>query len=258
MNGQKAIREIEQSYYQMGRDQENRIAAGKTELTVAMIFLMGDNWKVFKKQYLLLAAMVAVSCCLVFCSEDKEETAVQQEDYIAWVPSPEVTPEEYSVYSDLIEAMFPDKYELFVIRDRTSSEDSATSETLPFQYLHSHMPSLSPETFANFQAMNDKEYNLQRHFQLETDYILLGAEENEEIFSAVGPWVDPWDEFYERYPNSQGIMTLSRVGFDDNMNQALVYLGNVFGGLGGQGNCILLTKVSGVWVIESDVFLWTA
>ena len=35
--------------YQMGRDRENRIVTGKTKLTVTAIFLIDDNWKVFKE-----------------------------------------------------------------------------------------------------------------------------------------------------------------------------------------------------------------
>jgi hypothetical protein len=35
--------------HQMGRDRENRIVTGKTKLTVAMIFLMDDNWKIFRE-----------------------------------------------------------------------------------------------------------------------------------------------------------------------------------------------------------------
>jgi len=35
--------------YRMGQEREDRIINGKTKLTVATIFLIDDNWKVFKE-----------------------------------------------------------------------------------------------------------------------------------------------------------------------------------------------------------------
>lgn len=35
--------------HRMGREREDRIINGETKLTVAAIFLIGDNWKVFKE-----------------------------------------------------------------------------------------------------------------------------------------------------------------------------------------------------------------
>ena len=35
--------------HQMGRDREDRIISGETKLTVAAIFLIDDNWKIFRE-----------------------------------------------------------------------------------------------------------------------------------------------------------------------------------------------------------------
>jgi hypothetical protein len=35
--------------HQMGRDREDRLFSGETKLTVTAIFLIDDNWKVFKE-----------------------------------------------------------------------------------------------------------------------------------------------------------------------------------------------------------------
>ena len=35
--------------HQMGRDREDRIISGETKLTVAAIFLIDDNWRIFKE-----------------------------------------------------------------------------------------------------------------------------------------------------------------------------------------------------------------
>jgi hypothetical protein len=35
--------------HRMGREREDRIIGGETKLTMAAIFLIDDNWKVFKE-----------------------------------------------------------------------------------------------------------------------------------------------------------------------------------------------------------------
>jgi Family of unknown function (DUF6508) len=44
-----------------------------------------------------------------------------------------------------------------------------------------------------------------------------------------------WSRFRERFPNSSGIVTLSRVIFDSGQNHALVYVGNQKDWLSGSG-----------------------
>jgi len=60
----------------------------------------------------------------------------------------------------------------------------------------------------------------------------------------------------KRYPNSQGTMTLSGVGFNRNINQALVYVGNPEGFLAGAGYYVLLVKEKGTWVIKQKLMTW--
>lgn len=76
-----------------------------------------------------------------------------------------------------------------------------------------------------------------------------------------------------RYPNGLGIPipqgvgyeTFSRVGFNANLDQALVYMeseeemvvGTYVSGLG-QGYYYLMKKVNGFWTIDQEVLIWTS
>ena len=68
-----------------------------------------------------------------------------------------------------------------------------------------------------------------------------------------GGW---WAEFYQRYPDSHGILQLSRVGFNKKKDTALVYAGNQREGLSGAGYCILLSKRDGLWGVQETKMVW--
>ena len=46
---EKLSEEWNRIIHQIGREREDRIITGKTRLTVAQIFLMDSNWKIFKE-----------------------------------------------------------------------------------------------------------------------------------------------------------------------------------------------------------------
>ena len=165
-------------------------------------------------------------------------------------------PEEYAVYSALIERMYIRKeVELIVIKRETSaysSDPGKLGETL--ERVRKAMPGLKPETIADFQIKYNQPSLLDNLFDLKTKVALISADEVEHLFGAGGGW---WKEFYKRYPKSQGLLTLSQVSFNPEKNQALVYVGNSRGGLDGQGSYILLTREEDDdWVIAGSAGMW--
>ena len=56
---------------------------------------------------------------------------------------------------------------------------------------------------------------------LNINTVFLSAGEFREIFTAGG-----WDAFYDRYPNSGGLMSLSRIALNSSETQALLYVSN--------------------------------
>ena len=51
-------------------------------------------------------------------------------------------------------------------------------------------------------------------------------------------------------------MTLSRVGFNQDQTQALVYIGNQEGPLSGAGYIVLLNKQFGNWELKQKIMVW--
>jgi hypothetical protein len=69
---------------------------------------------------------------------------------------------------------------------------------------------------------------------------------------------DFWSAFYQKYPNSGGVMFVSNVGFNNRQDQALVYLSRNCGGDCGAGDYVLLRKVNGKWEIEAEHNVWVS
>ena len=168
--------------------------------------------------------------------------------------------EEYAVYAALIDTGFDlirfiysrDEVHLIVIIDHTSGGKAGSDLEETLEWVTEEMPEVEQETCDNFLIKNEQSYPLGDFFNLTTTVILLSNEEARKIFQEGGGW----KEFYMRYPISQGIMDLSRVGFNSEMNQALVYLANVAEDSIGSGYYVLLRKENNVWIIQCWISQW--
>jgi hypothetical protein len=65
-----------------------------------------------------------------------------------------------------------------------------------------------------------------------------------------------WSEFYKRYPDSYGIIYFSRVGFNDRLDQAFVYVQQSCQDTCGSGRYVLLGKTNGKWHLLHETILW--
>jgi len=99
---------------------------------------------------------------------------------------------------------------------------------------------------------NESPSQLSPDMQLGAEYVLLSAEEQQNIFSQP----DGWDAFYQKYPGSGGYTAFSRVGFNATLDQALIYVGNVGGLLMGAGFYYLLEKKDGEWRLMEQIMVW--
>ena len=160
--------------------------------------------------------------------------------------------DDYAVYAALVE----DRYlwegvDLIVIRDETSVFPLGLDVT--YEQVAQGVPDLEEATYADFLAANKKPTPLDGSLDLGFEYVLVSSQELEDIFA---DGAGSYDTFYDRFPDSQGVMELSRVGFNSDRTQALVYVGNQFAPLGGAGYYLLLNKDGGTWQVNFELPLW--
>jgi hypothetical protein len=160
--------------------------------------------------------------------------------------------EEQAVYASFLK----NNPETIVIQEDTSTEWLPSSEAelkQRMEYITSGLPNASNETLDDFFQRNRQSTKLAPDMQLGVHYILVSADE----FSAVMDQPYGWDAFHEKYSPS-GYMQFSRVGFNDTVDQAIVYVASIPGPMMGSGNYYLLEKRAGQWSIREQVLAWVS
>lgn len=160
----------------------------------------------------------------------------------------DIEKEEQAVYAVFVH----DSKGPAVILQNTSTGDLQEDPKQLLANLKESLQDLSKETVNSYAERNAQQTQLSPDMQLGIDYVLLSSEELAEI-SSQGNWNEI---LQERYPGSNGYYIFSRVGFNNALDQAVIYVGNVAGPLMGAGYYYLLEKQNGIWEIKEEMMIW--
>lgn len=160
--------------------------------------------------------------------------------------------EEYAVYSALIPSVYNNA--LIVIEDTTAQPDSGLfSPSEAARFMRNYHPELGDKIWSDFETKNETPFVLERRFALSVEYVFISKQEIESIFSKNA---SGWEDFYAKYPGSQGILTLSRIGFNEAKDTAVLYAGNQSHWVAGEGNMVLMKKTAGRWTVLGEAMMW--
>jgi hypothetical protein len=164
--------------------------------------------------------------------------------------------EECRVYRAVIERSYGLANRKLVIVDRTATGlFRSTRPVGKLEYVRENFGGmLEPETLDDYRAKNRRYHRLNPNLALGVPYVLVSEGQIAKIFKQSRGW----DRFYNIYPNSNGILTFSRVGFNAQTNQALVYHGSQTHYLAGVGRYVLLTKKEDIWTVDNTVETWVS
>jgi len=154
-----------------------------------------------------------------------------------------VSADEYSVYSALINARFI---------------KPGTDFSIIQAYTGLHLGGGAAKEFEDLLwAQNKKSYSLERRFDIRVKYELLDDQKCEQMFGKGVEALDKgWDSYWKQHPHSTGLLTLSRVAFNSDPGEAVLFASEVCGGLCGYGYLFRLRKDQGAWKIIEERFLW--
>jgi hypothetical protein len=122
------------------------------------------------------------------------------------------------------------------------------------KFLHKELPTLKRESLDSFREVNVHPVTLEHSFRLPVAYALVDKAEVDAVFRNGGWWTD----YYKKYPDSQGILSLSRVGFSLDGTQAVFYASNGCGGKCGTGAYVVMEKIDSGWKVAKEVIVWTS
>ena len=144
--------------------------------------------------------------------------------------------EAYEVYAVILSSEYRFKNaKQFVIRRETDSYQMCLKPNQEFE------ERLGP-AIAAYVELNKKEWLLQPKLRVDRLYQLVRKDRFKMIFDQ-----GSWEAYYAEYPESQGFIQFSAVGFNKDQTVAVVYIGYGCGGLCGAGQFYVLEKVNGKW-----------
>lgn len=227
------------------------------------------NWS-YKFIILIATFVIVVASVLIWLFvPSKKDTATQiiSETLLEnnSLQKDEINKEQYDVYSALIKDLYIDgRSKLLVFEEETTGclpkiddgkmielkqqmEDSAINE----------LSALLPQTISDFQNKSKKCQLLTSQFSTSIKFTIASQNVVSNIFRE-NDIIDGWSRFYDKYPNSSGLINFSNIGFNSEMTQAFVYTGRTCGGKCGAGYYFVLEKKNSRWVVVDKVNNWVS
>jgi hypothetical protein len=161
--------------------------------------------------------------------------------------------QEELVWSKLLSTIAGARHQLVVVQD---SADLLVPETHDTQLMLEQLTDLRQETVESFARVNTVPRAMPGFATIGLAVERAGAADLATFRGAAGP-DEYWRRFYARYPGSPGLVRLSRVGFDQASEQALVFVYHICGGRCGTGRYVLLSRSGEQWEVvgERGVFV---
>ena len=117
---------------------------------------------------------------------------------------------------------------------------------------------LSADTRADYQAKNKKSMALPQRCELAPECSAEDVVSLTAIVVTKNKNDKGWKNFFSKYPNAPGILLVSRIGFNSDKTEAIVYAGKSCGTLCGEGYYVRLTKIGERWAVADQTTVWIA
>ena len=121
-----------------------------------------------------------------------------------------------------------------------------TSLVFSTSHARTNIHQLSRSLVFEFWATNLRDVTLERKLQLPAHYE-LATEAEMKLY--------PYEAFFERFPDSYGALTFSRVAFNRDLTEAFFYTEHLCG-LCGEGKFVYMRKTAGKWAVVDAAGTW--
>ena len=164
-----------------------------------------------------------------------------------------ISDEEYEIYSTVIKQKYiQPNTKLLIIEERTFRYDFAVDNDEPWREKRKGV-TIDRSAAEDYEAKNSSKWLLNKSmFKLPVKLNLITDLDLKAIFH--GHWGElEWISYYKRYPESTGFVMLSRIGFNTDRTQGLLYIGSRCGPGCGEINFLLLEKANGTWTTKKEL-----
>jgi hypothetical protein len=172
----------------------------------------------------------------------------------------QVIDEEYAVYDALLTASkefsLGSGYQYVTVYDQTGLSERFTQGANDLvSALRLEMPGITEELVTNLIAANTEPYHLAPRLAFEVPVVLVSWQEYQTLSNELDEQ-QCFEVVRERFPHPefQGWFRLSRVGFNQAMDQALVYVESYV--CNGAGFVALMEKQDNTWSMTAYTLIW--
>jgi len=150
--------------------------------------------------------------------------------------------EEAAVYSALINEQLEVPFS-YLIGDPILIVNSTDYESVDDDYLYDNAPSLGKDTLEDFKEVNKEPQPLNVPLSLNKpyEYIALPSDDN------------GWIELSEKHPQAISITSVSKIGFNKEFDQALVYMAYYCGNECGLDSIYFMVRKGEIWRVEITI-----
>jgi hypothetical protein len=170
--------------------------------------------------------------------------------------APSLTDDEATVYTALFQDLYaPSKDRPLLLIDSTSigvPPGLVTKVSVQGEQTSRFLARLSPETKQDYSNRNKEHAILPSPCHLAPDCVVFDVAE-------IAPHVKSeraWRGFMKKYANSPGVVVVSRIGFNRDHTEAIVYVGRACGQICGEGEYARLIKLNGSWAVDDHTVVW--
>jgi len=115
----------------------------------------------------------------------------------------------------------------------------------------SFVPGVSPDTLADFEAKSNESISIRPLVSDIPDTRVVTRAELDAMLPKGHPPMNVQDLFDKHFPGSHGVLSFSRIGFNRDHTQAIVYFSQWCGGLCAKGGYLLYRKNGRIWQAAS-------
>ena len=200
-----------------------------------------------RTKFLLPSLFLLLAACAAAIAQSIENATIERE--------------EYAVYSAMLVDYVSEERGVMVIANPTVRRDELSapkslqvfSTDLKTYITAANASVVTQETLDDFLRRNKSNRWLTPKFEIDRKYVLVDYREITKLANDMDrPIREEWKPFFKEYRESHGFISLSRVGFNQQMDQALVHVGWRCPGLCGHWSFLLLAKKDGVWKVVGE------
>lgn len=201
-----------------------------------------------------LFIFISFACAIGLLTQSCEKTDNETKPEFSLEEADVILDENYDVYSLVIEEKYSS--EKIVITQATKTDVDLNYDNYFYDYLVENDQGFDTSLVQTHDDLNEYPVNFGEQFHCETkEMVLITSEELSYIFDSQDLNED-WVEFYNDYENSNGIISFSRIAFNDDKTQAIFEIEHSYASLGGGGSIIYLKKQNDTWTIIEVIPTW--